>query len=248
MTDERGERDVSDLAADPEAFWERRHDLSVRPTTDADVAAREGGDRLVALFDLPTPTGDRFDPTLDRLREFDALAVVPRRYLHVTVTEVGRVVDDPDGPGEVAPGGVADLADAVGRALAGAERFEVRFPRLGLFPTVVYAAVDDGGRFGALNDRVRSLDAVPVAPRDESFVPHATVAQFREERVEAVVAALERDRRLGESGPGGSRAGDRGESADDGVPSVAVDAVDLVRVDPTERFPRFERVRRYPLD
>ena len=219
---------MTDLASDPTEFWERRRDLPVEPTTDADVTRRDDG-HLVLLFELPAETSERFDPTLDRLSAFDCLAVAPPRYLHVTVTAVGDVSDDPDGAGEFAPEGVDALADDVGTVLAGAEPFEVRFPRLNLFPTVVYAEVDDDGRFVALNDRVCALDAVPVQGRDRQFVPHAALGQFRDDDVSALVDALERDRTLD-------------------VPSVSVDTLALVRVDFAERFPAFEPLRRYVLD
>ena len=219
---------MTDLASDPSEFWERRRDLPVEPTTDADVARLDGG-HLVLLFDLPRDVSDRFVPTLDRLSEVDCLAVAPPRYLHVTVTAVGHVTGDSDGAGEFAPEDLDALADDVGAALAGAERFAVRFHRLNLFPTVVYAEVDDDGRFAALNDRVCALDAVPVHDRDRQFVPHAALAQFRTDDASALVDALERDRALD-------------------VPAVTVDSLELVRVDFAERFPAFEVVRRYDLD
>ncbi|MWG35991.1 2'-5' RNA ligase family protein [Halomarina oriensis] len=220
---------MTDLASDPAAFWERRHDLSVDPTTDEDVARRSDAGHLVLLFDVPRRVSEQFIPTLDRLSSFDCLAVAPPRYLHVTVTAVGTVVDGPDGPGDVAPGALQTLADDVGTALRGVDPFTVEFPRLNLFPTVVYSELADEGRFAELNDRVCSLDAVPTHDRDRQFVPHAALGTFRDEDVGAVVTDLERDRTLD-------------------VSSVTVDELTLVSVDHRERYPRFECVRRYALD
>ena len=219
---------MTDLASDPSAFWERRRSLPVEPTTDADVAASSGDAHLVLLFALPAEASERFVPALDRISTFDCLAVAPPRYLHVTVTELGRVTDDPEEAGAFTPQGVEGLADDVGHALADADPFEVRFPRLNLFPTVVYAEVDDGDRLAALNDRICALDAVPVHDRDRQFVPHAALAQFRDDGIAGLVESLERDRTL-DLGP------------------VAVDTLDLVRVDLRERFPAFETVRRFDL-
>lgn len=221
---------MTDLADDPAEFWERRHDLPVVTTTDADVAARERTrGHLVLLFDLPPDASERFAPTLDRLGTFDCLAVAPPRYLHVTVTAVGTVVEESGDPGEVAVSDLDAFAGSIGDALGDLAPFEVRFPRLNLFPTVVYAEVDDGGRFAALNDRVCDLDTVPVHDRDRQFVPHAALGEFRTEDVDGLVAALEAERGLD-------------------VPPVTVDRLDLVQVDLSERFPRFDVVRRYDLD
>ncbi|MFC5969967.1 2'-5' RNA ligase family protein [Halomarina salina] len=219
---------MTDLATDPAEFWERRRSLPVEPTTDADVAERRDDGHLVLSFDLPADGSERFESTLDRLSAFDCLAVAPSRYLHVTVTPVGFLTDDPNGPGEFATDEVDALAADIGAALSGGDPFEVRFPRLNLFPTVVYAEVDDCGRFAALNDRVCALDAVPVHDRDRRFVPHAALAQFRDEAVSDLVDALERDRSL-DVGP------------------VTVDSLSLVCVDLGERFPAFDEVRRYDL-
>nr|WP_305794349.1 2'-5' RNA ligase family protein [Halomarina rubra] len=166
---------------------------------------------------------------LDRLDAFDSLAVAPSRYLHVTVTVVGDVTTAGGRSGTVAPTDLDALADDLGEALTDVAPFDVRFPRLNVFPTVVYAEVDDGGQFVALNDRACAVDAVPVHDRDRQFVPHAALAEFRDEDVTGVVDALERDRSL-DVGP------------------VRVDRLDLVRVGLDDRFPRFERLRRFALD
>lgn len=220
-----------DVATDESEFWERRRELTPRPTTAADVRERaEGRHRhLVLLADLSAAAG-AFRPALDALDGFDCLAVAPPRNLHVTVKVVGNVVAEPTDAGEFAPDEEATVVDVLGDALAGAGAFEVAFPRLNLFPGVVYAEVADGGRFADLNRRVCERPELPVWDRDrDGFVPHVTLAQFvRRAGYDRVVDHLERERSL-DAGP------------------HRVEAVELVALDLAERYPPPETVATFDL-
>lgn len=222
-----------EFASDPAEFWERRHDLSIRPTTADDLADRgeRRGRHLDLVWDLPVGRTDEvvFERLRDRLSAFDCLTVAPPHYLHVSVKAVGRVVPDPDADEEFSTGDLPLLADAIGTALDGVDPFEVRLPRLNLFPTVVYSEIDDDGRFAALNDRVGAVPDVPVHERDQQFIPHAALAEFvGTSDYPALVEALEDDRTV-DVGP------------------VEATTLDLVSVDLSDRFPRLESVRRYDL-
>ena len=200
--------------------------MAVEPTTEADIADRDASRHLVFLARVTDDAvHEALRPTLDALAEFDCLAVVPERYLHVTVTLAGNV-----GPGQRLSADDEERIAAAGReAFANASAFEVAFPRLDLFPTVVFASVDDGGSFAALNERTCGIDDVEVHGRDEEYVPHLTLAQFRSrDDYGDLLAELEADRTLD-------------------APSVRVTELELVAVGPGERFPEFETVARYPL-
>lgn len=59
--------------------------------------------------------------------------------------------------------------------------FEINLAGLGVFPTGIYARVEDGGKFKAINERIArelkgQIDA--SAYDSESFVPHVTLASF----------------------------------------------------------------------
>lgn len=203
-----------DLATDPGEYWAARRDLTPAPVSPPD----ESGRHLVLLARVP----DLFADTRRRLSDFDCLAVAPPGYLHVTVTPVGTLGD----------GVPPDAEDRIRRdardAFADVDAFDARFPRLNLFPTVVYAEVDADGGFAALNDRACRLSDVPVHDRDRSFVPHATLAQFTgDDDYDALVEYLEANHALDAT--------------------VRVDAVDLVALDHGERFPAFETVETYEL-
>lgn len=203
-----------DLATDPGEYWAARRDLTPAPVSLPD----EGGRHLVLLARVP----DLFAADRRGLADFDCLAVAPPEYLHVTVTPVDTLGDG------VPPEAEDRIRRDARDAFADADAFDVRFSRLNLFPTVVYAEVDDDGGFAALNDRACRIPDVPVHDRDRSFVPHATLAQFTgDDDYDALVDYLEENRALDAT--------------------ARVDAVDLVVLDHGRRFPAFETVETYEL-
>lgn len=208
------------------AYWDERHEMSVDPTTDADVDDQDGVRHLVFLARVAdADVREALRPTLDALSEFDCLAVVPEQYLHVTVTLAGSV-----GPDQRLSAADEDRIATAGReAFADVSAFDASFPGFDLFPTVVFAAVQDDGTLAALNERACGIDGVDVHGRDEGYIPHLTLAQFQSrEGYDDLVSWLEANRSLD-------------------VPSVRVTDVELVAVDRDERFPEFETVARYPL-
>lgn len=208
-------------------FWDDRRGMPLETTTDADVADWDVDRHLVFLAHVTDESmREALRPTLDALSEFDSLVAVPEHYLHVTVTPAGNV-----GPERrLSAADEKRIATDARDAFSGIGSFEISFPRLNLFPSVVFAEVQDGGAFATLNDRACGIDGVEVLDRDEDFVPHATLAQFRNERdYDELVEWLEENRALS-------------------VPPLRVTELELVAVATDERFPSFETVARYPLD
>lgn len=207
-------------------YWAERDGMTVEATTDAEAAAADADRHLVFLAHVTDDAvRDALRPTLGALAGFDCLAAVPKRYLHVTVTLAGNV-----GPGcRLSAADEDRIAAAARDAFAGVDPFTASFPRLNLFPTVVFAEVEDGGRFADLNDRACGIDGVEVHDRDAGFLAHLTLAGFRSSAdYGALVDWLEANRSLD-------------------LPPVRVSEVELVAVALDERFPAFETVARYPL-
>ena len=207
-------------------FWDDRRGMLLETTTASDVAERDVDRHLVFLARVADDDlRAALRPTLDALSGFDCLAVVPERYLHVTVTLAGNV-----GPErQLSESDEKRIATDARDAFSGVDPFEISLPRLNIFPTVVFAEVEDGGAFAALNDRACAIDGIERHDRDEDFVPHATLAQFRSERdYDGLADWLEENRTLP-------------------VPPLRVAELELVAVTLDERFPRFETVARYPL-
>lgn len=178
-----------------------------------------------------------------------SLRRVPPDWFHVTVTELGSVVDDPDGERELSPAAADRIEAGIGRVVEDAALgpFDLAFPRLNCWPTVVFAEVEPaagdasgsegrdaiGGDRGPLVDLHRRVLDVPEVPRFEyggrSYTPHVTLAHFvGTENVERVVGRLESNRTL-DAGP------------------LRVESVELVADDPTAEERSFETVREYPL-
>lgn len=223
------------VATDPSECWERRHDLEISPHTAADVDD-QGADRIEHLVVIARISAADvvagLRPVLAALDEFGCFESIPVRNLHVTVKIVGDVVADPSGSGEFGVGAVDDIVEAVRTRLAGVSSFRVGFPRLNLFPSVVYAEVVDDGVFGRLNDRLCASGAFPVFDRDgRGFIPHLTLGQFVESSgAGAVIEYVEANRGLS-------------------VPSVTVDALELIAVDHSAgRFPVYESVAVFELE
>ncbi|WP_049899787.1 2'-5' RNA ligase family protein [Halococcus agarilyticus] len=218
---------------DPAEFWERRYDLTPRTTTTADIENRatNGGRHLVLVADVTDETVvSQFEPALTALERFDCIAAVPPSYLHVTVKVVGNVVENPQSDAAFTEENEDQIIEDTRSAFDGFEPFTVAFPRYNLFPGVVYAEVDDDGRFAELNRRVCDVPDVETWDRDgEGFVPHATLGQFIDtDGYGRLLDYLETNRAV-RAGP------------------LDVSAIELVAIDLAERFPAFETVERFDL-
>lgn len=200
--------------------------MDLETTTAEDVAKRDVSRHLVLLARVDDAVAEAFRTTLDALDAFDGLAVPPERYLHVTVTLVGNV-----GPERrLSAADESRIVEDLHEALDGVEPFEASFPKFDLFPSVVFATLEDGGAFAELNERACGVDGIEVHDRDDGYHPHLTLAQFRsQEGYDDVIGWLDEHRELD-------------------VPSMHVGEIELVAVDLDDRFPKFETVERYTLE
>lgn len=206
-------------------FWNERREMDLVTTTAEDVAERDVSRHLVLLARVDDAVASGLQRTLEGLSAFDCLAVPPERYLHVTVTIVGNV-----GPEHrLSRADESRIVEELHEAFDGAEPFDVSFPRFDLFPSVVFAAIEDGGGFAELNERACGVEGIEIHDRDEGFTPHLTLAQFRSrDDYDELLEWLEEHRELE-------------------VPSMRVTDVDLVAVDLDQRFPEFDTVEQYSL-
>lgn len=221
-------------ASDETEFWERRQDLSVSPMKKEDLKQRAiGRSRHLVLLARITDEDvvSRFQPVLEQLDEFECFASEPARNLHATVKVLGNVVEDPNGEGQFSTQDEHELVSSLQSALSDATAFTVDFPRLNLFPSVVYAEITDNGRFMELNQSVCDIQGVPVWNRDEDgFIPHLTLGHFTQQNgYDRLLQYLEKNRSLA-------------------VPSTSIRELTLVALDLSEgRFPSYETVATYNL-
>lgn len=215
------------IAEDPSEFWKKRHESSPSPIRKAAVQDREPGRHLVFLVDITEEILSQFESMTVALEEFDCLDAWPLEYLHITVKVVGTIGT----PGsELVPTDEQRFIDAGHSVFDDINPFTVKFPKLNLFPSVVYAEVMDNSRFTSLNDRICDISGMPVYDRDrDGFIPHMALARFtQEEGYESVVTFLEQSRHLE-------------------ISPVEISTIQLCALDSTEWYPSFETIEIFDL-
>lgn len=178
------------MASDADVYWERRRELTPSP----ERPALADGDRRLALFvRIADPAiVAAYERLRARLDGFPCLETPPNEGLHVTV----KLFDcDPTVPAVDPDGGIsaARIDEAVGEVAADHDPFDVAFPRLNLFPDVVYAEVDAGGALAAINRALCDRPWATVTDRDaDTFVPHLTLGYFTDdEEYDRLIGYLE---------------------------------------------------------
>jgi 2'-5' RNA ligase len=137
--------------------------------------------RLFVGIPVSLPTVDALSGACEALARRARDAKVKVRWLapatyHVTIKFLGWC----------RPEIVDGVADALRRAAEGVEPVRFTTARLGAFPStakasVVWAGVEDGGRLGALADRVeRELESLGVEREKRRFHPHVTIGRAKE--------------------------------------------------------------------
>lgn len=218
-----------EIAEDTAKFWEERYDMSIQPITDAEIKSREPGRHLVFLFDITEESVlSQFRSVLTDLDEFACLDTWPVEYLHVTTKVLGTISENQQG---LSADDEHEIIDIARSTLSSAEQFTIRFPRLNLFPTTVYAEVADKGQFKELNEEICEIQNVPVYDRDiNQFIPHVSLARFRGKRdTEELIDYLEQNRSLE-------------------IDPVEVSEIELVALNPTEIYPTFDMVENFQFD
>jgi 2'-5' RNA ligase len=214
-------------AEDPSNFWNKRHELSPHPIQKADVQDRESGRHLVFLVDITDGVMSQLESETTALDEFNCLDAWPLEYLHITVKVIGTIGTQES---DLVPADEQRFIDAGHSVFDDVSPFTVTFPKLNLFPSVVYAEVADDSRFTALNNRVCDISEMPVYDRDgDGFIPHMALARFtQKEGYKSVVTYLERARYL-ETDP------------------VEISTIQLCAFDYNKWYPSFEVIETYDL-
>lgn len=245
------------MVSDAEAFWERRHALV---PSSAGAGPPAGDRRLVLLADVSDPAVvSHYEDVRSHLAEFACLRSMPPDSLHVTVKLLdrefvrsgggasdgrgasgttgasgpsrtyGTPAGDSGDPSSASPRRRDDGA-TVAEVVSGFEPFELSFPRFNLFPDVVYAEIEDGGRLGELNRALCRLPTTTTLARDrENYIPHLTLGYLTgSEEYHDLVAFLERNRELS-------------------FPTLLVDRLRLVTYGAADGRPTYETLRTYDL-
>lgn len=98
--------------------------------------------------------------------------------LHITLSFIG----------EIERGRLSDVTEAVARAAHGTGPFEIKVGGLGSFqgrrgPRTVWVGAESGGNLEKLAERIsEELDGKGIGHDRKKFIPHITLARFRNER------------------------------------------------------------------
>lgn len=181
-----------EMATDPAEFWARRRDLD---PSRGGPQENESDRRLVLLADIDDASvRPAYERLTEGLGEFECLAPAPFENLHLTIKLFDSVIEEP-------VYGTPDterVDSVVSDVLQEARPFDVEFTRFNLFPDVVYAAVDDGGRLTSLNRQLCARRTVTTMDRDgEAFIPHLTLGYFVDDSdYDGLVSYLETHREV----------------------------------------------------
>lgn len=177
-------------------------------TTWDDLARRETVDPAMRIFGMwsavATPfyvfvvrPGDggtaRIDAARQALARTDIGAVIPPKFLHITVQSLGNV-----GEGGLTDEIAAELGDAVAETVAGIPPFAVRLRGVGSFGSAAFVAVheDDAALpLHAMQRRVvetlLAAGRVPVRHPERPYLPHLSFCYYdRPYPAAAVIEAL----------------------------------------------------------
>lgn len=206
------------MATDESEYWARRYDFDPPPTDRPSPGSQRW--RPVLLADATDPgLVRRYERLRRELGRFACFRAQSVERLHVTVK-----MFDIDARGasrtDLDRTGLRLIDDALSETLPKWEPFEVAFPRLNLFPDVVYAEVKGDGELSALNRMLCDLPRTRELDRDgKNFIPHLTLGKLvGNEEYEDLVSFLEQNR-------------------DPGFPPVRIEALSLVGFDLSTAWP-----------
>jgi 2'-5' RNA ligase len=121
------------------------------------------------------------EPELDALRaSVSALSGVrlhPDYFLHMTLQELGFIVDTPADRDEISAARLEEFALATADALSGMSPFTVAFRAANSFRDAIFLEPDAAPRLTEIHERLYALAALP-RESDFSYLPHCTVAHY----------------------------------------------------------------------
>ena len=171
-------------------------------------------------------------PGLDDLRaDLDRLNCVrlhPDPFLHITLQELGFIVDTPTRKDEISTGRLEEFVQAAVEPIASVDPLTLTLGGANAFQDAVFLEVHGGERLPSLHARLFDLAAVPVVPA-YPYLPHCTIAHFAGEHpVGPAIDAIApwRETLFG---------------------TVTVNEVEIVTLDPGQAYPALESYAVIPL-
>ncbi len=199
-----------------------------RHDTD-DWRSREGVFVLAAIR-VPAPA---LQPALDELRaslrHFPFVRLHPDSFLHITLQELGFLVDRPSRPDEITEIRLEEFIESAATVIHGRRPLEINLGGANSFQDAVFLDVHDDGALAPLQSRLFDLAAIPRA-RKYAYLPHCTVAHYITQAPSTHLATAIGKYR-------GTRFG-----------SFTPQQVEVLTLDPGEAYPPFQTIAMLPFD
>lgn len=120
-------------------------------------------------------------PELNALRgdleRLDGVRLHPDRFLHITLQELGFLVDHPTRPDELTPARLEEFAQAAVGAVANMAPVAIGVGGANSFEDAVFLEVHPSKPLLTLHERLFDLAAIPRVPA-YPYLPHCTIAHY----------------------------------------------------------------------
>jgi 2'-5' RNA ligase len=172
------------------------------------------------------------NPGLGRLRlELSNLSGVrlhPDHFLHITLQELGFVVDYPAKPDEISAARLEEFVQAAVEPIYLMRPFTIELGGANSFRDAVFLEVRPGQQLRQLHERLFELAAIPHVPQFP-YLPHCTLAHYDgSTSVQAAAAAI-------------------GPARNEVFGGIGVSEIEIVLLDPGEPYPVLETFAAIPL-
>jgi RNA 2',3'-cyclic 3'-phosphodiesterase len=170
-----------DIGSDPYArVWQsfRRSSMTADGRHDTQHWRSHAGPFALCLIRVPAIA---VEPELDALRDsvstLSGVRLHPDHFLHVTLQELGFVVDVPVDADEISAARLEEFAVAAADAVSGAPPFTVALRGANSFLDAIFLEPAAAPRLTELHERLFALAAFPTAS-DFLYLPHCTIAHY----------------------------------------------------------------------
>jgi 2'-5' RNA ligase len=171
-------------------------------------------------------------PALDGLRlnlqSLRGIRLHPDHFLHITLQELGFVVEAPRRPDEMTPARLEEFAQAAIEPVANARAFRVELGGANSFQDAVFLDVHGGDPLVQLHERLFDLAAIPRSPT-YPYLPHCTIAHYDGTPSPAKAAEI------------------LARSRNEIFGGLTVSEVEIVTIDPNSPYPEMESYAVIPL-
>ena len=165
----------------------------------------------------------------EQLERLNGVRLHPDHFLHITLQELGFVLDQPSRPDELTPARLEEFAQAAVGAVATLAPVTISLGGVNSFEDAVFLEVHPSTPLARMHERLFDLAAIPRAPTFP-YLPHCTIAHYDGNiRVPEAISALEPWR--------GAICGE-----------LEITEVEIVTIDPSQPYPELESYAVIPLD